>query len=54
MGGLELLHRNGIPLLENLALSELAGTGRTTFQLVVAALPLAGSTASPVTPLAVL
>lgn len=51
---LELLHRNGIPLLENLSLLELARTGRATFQLVVAPLPLAGSTASPVTPLAVL
>lgn len=51
---LTLLHRHGVPMLENLQLRELADTGRTTFLLVVAALPLAGSTGSPVNPLAVL
>ncbi|SDX99895.1 Kynurenine formamidase [Modestobacter sp. DSM 44400] len=51
---LTLLHRHGVPLLENLELRELAATGRTTFLLVVAPLPLAGSTGSPVNPVAVL
>jgi kynurenine formamidase len=51
---LTLLHRYGIPLLENLELRELAATGRTTFLLIVAPLPLAGSTGSPVNPVAVL
>jgi kynurenine formamidase len=51
---LTLLHRNGVPLLENLELRALAATGRATFLLVVAPLPLAGSTGSPVNPVAVL
>lgn len=51
---LTLLHRHGVPLLENLELRALAATGRTTFLLVVAPLPLAGSTGSPVNPVAVL
>ena len=51
---LTLLHRHGVPLLENLELRELAATGRTTFLLVLAPLPLAGSTGAPVNPLAVL
>ncbi|HEY2207060.1 MAG TPA: cyclase family protein [Pseudonocardia sp.] len=51
---LTLLHRHGVPLLENLDLRELAAAGRTTFLLVVAPLPLAGSTGAPVNPVAVL
>lgn len=51
---LTLLHGCGVPLLENLELRELAASGRTTFLLVVAPLPLAGSTGSPVNPVAVL
>jgi kynurenine formamidase len=51
---LTLMHRHGVPLLENLDLRELAATGRTTFLLVVAPLPLAGSTGSPVNPVVVL
>lgn len=49
-----LLHRHGVPLLEGAVLDELAGTGRTTFLFVAAALPLVGSTAGPVCPVAVL
>jgi len=53
-----LLHRHGIPLLENLQLDELAGAlaeqRRSTFLFVFAPLPLVGSTGSPVNPLAVL
>lgn len=55
---LTLMHRHGVPLLENLdlcALGQVLGeTGRTTFLLVVAPLPLAGSTGGPVNPVAVL
>lgn len=53
-GHLELLHGAGVPLIENLDLSTLASTGATTFLLVFAPIPLAGSTGSPVNPLAVL
>lgn len=49
-----LLHRHGTPLLENLDLATLAAHGRATFLFVLAPLSLAGSTASPVTPVAVL
>ncbi|PRZ42332.1 kynurenine formamidase [Antricoccus suffuscus] len=49
-----LLHRNGVPLLENLDLSILADTGRSEFLFMLAPLPLEGSTASPVAPIAVL
>lgn len=49
-----LLHRHGIPLIENLALAPLATQGRQTFLLVFAPLALVGSTGSPVNPLAVL
>lgn len=49
-----LMHRHGVPLLENLDLSGLATTGRSTFLLTVAPLPLAGSTAGPVNPVALL
>lgn len=55
---LVLLHRHGVPLLENLDLAALAdalrAAGRSTFHLTVAPLPLVGSTAGPVTPVAVL
>jgi kynurenine formamidase len=51
---LTLLHRHGIPMLENLDLSELAAAGATTFLFVAAPLLLQGSTGSPLTPLAVL
>lgn len=51
---LTLMHRHGVPLLENLDLHALGETGRTTFLLVVAPLPLAGSTGGPVNPVAVL
>ena len=53
-----LLHKFGVPLLENLDLSRLAEAlrrrGRSVFALVVAPLPLQGSTAAPVCPVAVL
>ncbi len=49
-----LLHRCGIPLLENLNLRELSAHGAVAFLFVAAPLPLAGSTASPVAPVAVL
>lgn len=53
-----LLRRYGVPLLENLQLGELAGAlaeqRRSTFMFVFAPLPLVGSTASPLNPLAVL
>jgi kynurenine formamidase len=51
---LELMHRHGVPLIENLDLTELAEAGATTFLFVLAPIPLEGSTAAPVTPLAVL
>lgn len=51
---LTLMHRHGVPLLENLDLAALAAAGRTTFLLVLAPIPLAGSTAGPVAPVAVL
>lgn len=49
-----LLHRHGVPLLENLDLGKLAAHGRPTFLLVLAPLPLAGSTGSPLAPVVVL
>ena len=49
-----LLHHNGVPLIENLVLPELAQRNRKSFLFVMSPLPLVGSTASPVTPLAVL
>ncbi|KAF0957821.1 cyclase family protein [Rhodococcus sp. T7] len=55
---LVLLHRHGVPLIENLSLAALADTlaeaKRSTFLLLFAPLPLVGSTGSPVTPVAVL
>jgi kynurenine formamidase len=55
---LVLLHRHGVPLIENLELAALgaalAEVHRSSFLLLFAPLPLVGSTASPVTPVAVL
>jgi kynurenine formamidase len=51
---LTLLHRHGIAMLENLDLSALSNSGATTFLFVAAPLLLQGSTASPLTPVAVL
>lgn len=51
---MRLLHKYGVPLIENLELSSLLETGRAEFLFVLAPLSLEGSTASPVTPLAVL
>lgn len=55
---LVLLHQHGIPLIENVALARLANqlgqAGRSTFLFVFAPIPLEGSTAAPVNPLAVL
>jgi kynurenine formamidase len=53
-GHLALLHAAGVPLLENLALAELAATGRAEFLFVFAPIAFQGSTASPIRPLAVL
>ncbi|TFD02977.1 cyclase family protein [Cryobacterium sp. TMT1-66-1] len=50
---LRLLHKFGVPLIENLDLRELAGTGIGTFLLVLAPIGLQGSTGSPLNPLAV-
>ena len=49
-----LLRERGVPLLEGVVLAELVATGRTTFLFVSAPLPLVGSTAGPVCPIAVL
>ena len=49
-----LIRDHGIPLIENLVLDELAAHGRSTFLFVAAPLPLVGSTAGPVRPVAVL
>jgi kynurenine formamidase len=51
---LHLLHQHGVPLIENLALDGLAATDRKVFVFVFAPIPLEGSTASPLTPLAIL
>ena len=51
---LRLLHRYGVPLIENLDLSELASSGATSFLFIFSPIPLAGSTAGPIAPLAVL
>ena len=55
---LVLLHQHGVPLLENVVLAELAAAlatqDRSTFLVVLAPLPLVGSTGAPVTPVAVL
>jgi len=53
-GHLALIHAAGVPMLENLALAELAAAGATAFLFVFAPIPLQGSTGSPIQPLAVL
>jgi kynurenine formamidase len=52
-GHLILLARHGIYIIENLALDELAASGRYTFELVCTPLKLVGATGSPVRPLAI-
>jgi kynurenine formamidase len=49
-----LIRDYGVPLLEGLVLAPLAAAGATKFLFVAAALPIAGATGSPLTPLAVL
>lgn len=51
-GHLILLVRNGIYIVENLALDELAASGHVTFTFVCAPLKLVGATGAPVRPLA--
>jgi kynurenine formamidase len=51
-GHLILLARRGIYIIENLALDELAASGRHSFDLVCTPLKLVGATGSPVRPLA--
>lgn len=50
---LALIHQRGIPILENLDLDALGESGRHEFLFVFAPLPLTGSTAAPLNPLAV-
>lgn len=52
-GHLILLARNGIYIIENLALDELAAAGTYQFDFVCAPLKLVGATGSPVRPVAV-
>ena len=52
-GHLILLARRGIYIIENLALDELAASGRYNFEFVCTPLKLVGATGSPVRPLAV-
>ncbi|MDQ2803023.1 MAG: cyclase family protein [Pseudomonadota bacterium] len=49
-----LIRDHGIPLLEGLVLSGLAASGAGEFLFVAAPLPIAGGTASPLAPIAVL
>ena len=49
-----LIRDYGIPLLEGLELSPLAGHGREAFLFVAAPLPVVGGTGSPLAPVAVL
>lgn len=49
-----LMRDHGIPLIENLVLNELVGSGRVVFFFVAAPLPLVGATAGPVCPAAIL
>ncbi len=49
-----LMRDHGVPLVENVVLEELVAEGATSFLFVAAPLPLVGSTAGPVCPLAVL
>ncbi len=52
-GHLILLARNGIYIIENLALEELAAAGGYRFDFVCTPLKLVGATGSPVRPVAV-
>lgn len=49
-----LIQQHGVPLMEGVVLDELAGVGRTTFLFISCPVPLVGSTAAPVCPIAVL
>lgn len=49
-----LLRDYGVPLIEGLALAELAAAGATSFLFVAVPLPISGATASPIAPIAVL
>lgn len=49
-----LIRDQGIPLIENVVLAELLASDRKEFLFVAAPLPLVGSTAGPVSPLAIL
>lgn len=49
-----LIRDHGVPLIEGVALAELARAGSLVFCFIAAPLPLVGGTASPVCPLAVL
>jgi kynurenine formamidase len=49
-----LLRDYGVPFMEGLVLRPLAESGASTFLFMAAALPIAGGTGSPLTPLAVL
>ncbi|MDP9429502.1 MAG: cyclase family protein [Actinomycetota bacterium] len=49
-----LMRDHGVPLIENVVLEELVEEGAKSFLFVAAPLPLVGSTAGPVCPLAVL
>jgi kynurenine formamidase len=52
-GHLILLARRGVYIIENLALDELAASGRHNFDLICTPLKLVGATGSPVRPIAV-
>ena len=49
-----LLREYGMPLIEGLALAPLADAGVSEFLFVAAPLPIAGGTASPIAPIAIL
>jgi len=49
-----LIRDYGIPLLEGLMLDQLVESGRHTFMFVASALPIAGATGSPLSPVAIL
>jgi len=49
-----LIRDCGIPLLEGLRLDQLVESGRHTFMFVASALPIAGATGSPLSPVAIL
>lgn len=49
-----LIRDAGVPLIENVVVDELVRSGRSSFLFVAAPLPLVGSTAGPVVPVAIL